>query len=85
MSNSPDPKDLGALLGSPQARIRRRAAQDERIYGEGITEGRAKLRKELVDFLHKKYMEPTLVRESAEAKAILKLTAEVVKFLEGKH
>lgn len=54
-----------------------------RARAEGHAEGRSEARSDVVNFLHKKYMEPTLERGTPEADAILTVAKEVVAHLTG--
>ena len=55
-----------------------------RARAEGVAEGRTKARSEVIDFLHKKYMDPKVKRDTEPSEAILELTRELVTFLGGR-
>ena len=52
-----------------------------RARAEGLAEGRSVARSEIIDWLHKQYMDPKVKRDTEPSEAILELTRELVKFL----
>jgi hypothetical protein len=69
----------------PMPMAPKRDRQMEAMYQAGITEGRQRVRKELLDLLEKKYMsiEGPAGEQTAKSSAILEVTREVSLFLKG--
>lgn len=65
---------------------RKRLLKDEQLYNQGVQEGRSLARKEVIDWLQKKYMGPGRPdTDTPEAKAILQLTRELSLFLKPRR
>lgn len=54
-------------------------------HAEGKQEGRSEVRQELISFLQKKYLDPSVERGSDGGKAILEVTRAVCEFLQPKR
>ena len=79
----PSPRDVASQLKQTPEQVK--YSQDIlRAREEGRREGKEALRKEVLDFLQREYMNPNITRGDGKASAILEVTRGLSEYLKNK-
>lgn len=83
MADSTPTPELVSRVVNRSASERKYDKDIERARSEGFREGRSRAHTEMLEWLNKEYMSPSVDRSSDRAKSILGLTLEMGKYFRG--
>lgn len=71
----------GEAFNPKLAKLNTLAETEKQLYQQGVEDGKVMWHKEMLGYLEKKYMDPSISRDSDEARAILEVVKDLSRFM----